>query len=87
MTLESIITILSSGTISGLVGYFTGKRKADAETDNQVIRNLELSVNVYAEIIQNLKDEIMQLNLKIQDLEAKIELLMKENQELKKTNL
>ena len=88
MNLETIITILGSGTFTGIIGYFTGKRKSTAETDSIVLKNLELSVNIYAEIIQDLKKEIEQLNIKIQDLERKIDELHKENKELKKlTNI
>ena len=83
MNIESIITILGSGTITAFVGYLTGKRKANAETDNQVIKNLELSVNIYAEIIQDLKKEIEGLNVRIQDLEKKIDELHEENKRLK----
>ena len=66
-----------------IVSFFTGKRKSNAETDNQVLKNLELSVSIYAEIIQNLKGEIEQLNLKIQELEKKIDELHEENKLLK----
>lgn len=54
-----------------------------AETDNQVLRNLELSVNLYKQIIDDLKSEIHDLNIKIQDLERKIDELHEENKKLK----
>ena len=81
--MESILTILGSNVIVAIVSFFTGKRKSNAETDNQVLKNLELSVSIYAEIIQNLKGEIEQLNLKIQELEKKIDELHEENKLLK----
>lgn len=83
MNIENILAILGSGTITGLIGYFTGKKKSDAETDNQVLRNLELSVNLYKEIIDDLKKEIEGLNVRIQDLEKKIDELHEENKRLK----
>lgn len=72
--------------ITTLIGYFVGKRKSNAETDNQVLRNLELSIGLYKNIIDDLRGEIRELNLKIQDLETKVEELMNENKHLKKYN-
>ncbi len=57
--------------VTTLIGYFVGKRKANAETDNQVLRNLELSIGLYKNIIDDLKQEIHELNIKVQDLEKK----------------
>lgn len=70
--------------VTTLIGYFVGKRKSNAETDNQVLRNLELSIGLYKNIIDDLKTEIQNLNIKIQDLETKVEMLMDENKKLKK---
>lgn len=69
--------------VTTLIGYFVGKRKSNAETDNQVLRNLELSIGLYKNIIDDLKVEIQNLNIKIQDLETKVESLMAENKKLK----
>jgi predicted nucleic acid-binding Zn-ribbon protein len=69
--------------VTTLIGYFVGKRKSNAETDNQVLRNLELSIGLYKNIIDDLKIEIQNLNIKIQDLEKKVESLMDENKKLK----
>lgn len=76
---QIIMTIVTT-----LIGYFVGKRKSNAETDNQVLRNLELSIGLYKNIIDDLKTEIQNLNIKIQDLETKVEMLMDENKKLKK---
>jgi peptidoglycan hydrolase CwlO-like protein len=72
--------------VTTLIGYFAGRRKASAETDNQVLRNLELSINLYKSIIDDLKEEIQSLNIKIQDLEKRVDALMTENKKLKKYN-
>lgn len=84
MTTE--ILLLISNVLTGIAGFFVGKRRSDAETDNQVLRNLELSVNLYKNIIDDLKAEIHELNVKIQQLEKKVEMLMDENRHLKKKN-
>ena len=77
------LLLLLSNTITAVAAWFVGRRKVNAETDNQVLKNLELSVNLYKEIIDSLKKEIEALNIKIQDLENKIDALVKENHELK----
>jgi peptidoglycan hydrolase CwlO-like protein len=80
------ILLLISNILTGVAGFFVGKRRSDAETDNQVLRNLELSISLYKNIIDDLKSEIHELNIKIQDLEKKVETLMDENKKLKYHN-
>jgi peptidoglycan hydrolase CwlO-like protein len=70
--------------VTTLIGYFAGRRKTNADTDNQVLRNLELSIGLYKNIIDDLKQEIHELNIKVQDLEKRVEDLMSENKRLKK---
>lgn len=84
--MNDTIILLISNVLTGVAGFFAGKRKTDAETDNQVLRNLELSVNLYKQIIDDLKKEIHDLNLQVQNLEMKVEELMTENKKLKRKN-
>lgn len=56
---------------------------SNAQTDNQILKNLELAMGVYQSLCENMKDEIVSLNLKIQDLEKKIDELHEENKRLK----
>jgi peptidoglycan hydrolase CwlO-like protein len=84
MSTELILVI--SNALTGIAAFFVGKRRSDAETDNQVLRNLELSIGLYKNIIDDLKQEIHELNIKVQDLEKRVEELMKENKHLKKYN-
>ena len=77
------IILIISNLLTGVAAWFVGRKKLSAETDNQVLKNLELSVSLYKDIIDSLKSEIESLNIKIQHLEDKIDALMKENQELK----
>lgn len=84
---DQIIMILTN-VITGVSAWFIGRRRMSAETDNQVLRNLELSVSLYKDIIESLKKEIHDLNIKIQELETKIDQLHRENKALKKkTNI
>ena len=82
MNIELLLII--SNILTGIAGWFVGKRRISAETDNQILKNLELSIGIYVKIIDDLKQEIQGLNLKIQDLEKKVEILMDENHKLKK---
>lgn len=79
---ETILLFLSNG-LTAVVAWFAGKRRTNAETDSVVLKNLELSVNLYAQIIRDLKTEIESLNVKIQALENKIDILHEENKALK----
>ena len=79
---EGTILIISNA-LTAIAGWFLGRRRSDAETDNQVLRNLELSIGLYKNIIDDLKNEIHELNIKVQDLEKKVDDLMIENRKLK----
>ena len=81
MNQEQLLII--SNAITGIAGWWVGKRRQQADTDNAVLRNLELSVNLYKTIIDDLKEEIHSLNIKIQELEKKIDELHAENKRLK----
>jgi peptidoglycan hydrolase CwlO-like protein len=80
------IFLIISNVLTGIASFFVGRRRSNAETDNQVLRNLELSIGLYKNIIDDLKQEIHELNNKIQDLEKRVEELMAENRKLKKYN-
>lgn len=82
------LLLIISNALTGIAAWFVGHKKQQAETDNSVLRNLEIAVNVYKTIIEDLKIEIQQLNVKVQELEKKIDELHEENKRLKsKANL
>lgn len=83
MIVNNMIEQIIMTVVTTLIGYFVGRRRTNADTDNQILRNLELSIGIYTKIIEDLKSEIHQLNHKVQDLENKVEELMKENKKLK----
>ena len=84
--MNDTILLFLSNALTGIAAWFVGKRKTNAETDNLVLSNLEKSMSIYQELIKNLKDEIHELNTKIQELELKVDMLMEENRKLKKRN-
>lgn len=77
------LLLLISNSITAIASFVVGRRKVQVDTDNSVLRNLEISVNLYKTIIDDLKSEIQALNLKIQDLEIKVDELHAENKKLK----
>jgi peptidoglycan hydrolase CwlO-like protein len=79
---ETIILFISNA-LTGIAAWFVGRRRQQAEVENQVLRNLELAIGLYKTMIDDLKEEIHSLNLKIQDLEKKIDELHQENKILK----
>jgi len=83
MNIETILTILGSNVITSIASYFAGKRKTKAETDNLILLNLEKSILLYSQIISDLRSEIELLNIKVQELEGKIDELHLENKKLK----
>jgi peptidoglycan hydrolase CwlO-like protein len=83
---ETILLFLSNA-ITGLAGWFVGRKRQQADTDNQVLRNLELAMGIYKNLIEDLKQEIHQLNIKIQDLEKKVDELHAENLKLKRNSI
>lgn len=87
INMNTEIILIISNLLTGVAGWFAGRRRSNAETDNQVLRNLELSIGLYKNIIDDLKQEIQGLNIKIQDLEKKVEELYKENKQLKRQKI
>ena len=75
--------VILGGFITGIGGWFIGRRKSAAETDNIVLKNLETSVNLYKLIIDNLRDEIQGLHIKMDEMETKIDELTQENKKLR----
>ena len=77
------LLLLISNTFTGIAAWFVSRKRQQADTDNQVLKNLELAVNLYKGIIDDLKQEIHDLNIKVQDLEKKIDELHEENKALR----
>jgi peptidoglycan hydrolase CwlO-like protein len=79
---ETIILFITN-TLTFIIAWVFGKRKNDADTDNLILKNLQVSIDIYREIIGDLQKEIENLNIKIQELERKIDVLHEENIKLK----
>ena len=77
------LLLIISNSLTGVAAWWVGRKRQQAETDNSILNNLSKSIGVYQTIIEDLKKEIHELNGKITELESKVDMLMKENRELK----
>ena len=80
MNYENIIIAV----ITGVISYFAGFRKSKKEIEGMTIINLEKSLQIYKEMIDDLSTRINNLNNQIKELDVKIDELMVENTNLKK---
>ena len=83
---ETILLFLSNA-LTGFAGWFVGRKRQQADTDNAILKNMELVISSYKVLIDDLKEEIHQLNIKIQDLEKKVDELHAENIKLKRNSI
>ena len=81
--MNETIILLISNTITGIAAWFVGKKRQQADTDNAILKNMELVISSYKVLIDDLRTEIRDLNIKIQELERKVDELHAENRKLK----
>ena len=79
---ETLILLISNG-LTAIAGWFVGRRRQQADTDNAILKNMELVISSYKVLIDDLKTEIQNLTIKVQELEGKIDRLHQENNMLK----
>jgi peptidoglycan hydrolase CwlO-like protein len=79
---EGIVLIISNA-LTAFASFFVGRRKTEADSDNVILNNLAASLQIYQTIIEDLKEEIHQLNIKVDQLEKKVDLLTEENTKLR----
>jgi peptidoglycan hydrolase CwlO-like protein len=79
---DNLILIVSNA-ITGIATFLVSKRQKQTQLENSILDNLSKSIGVYQTIIEDLKEEIHQLNLKVVKLEEKVTKLMDENKKLR----
>lgn len=77
------VLLLLSNSVTAVASWFVSRRRQQVETDNAVLKNLEISIGLYRQVIDDLKIEIGQLKRRISELEQKIDELHAENKKLK----
>ena len=79
---ENLLLIISNA-ITGIATFFVSRRQQETLLENTILDNLTKSIGVYQTIIEDLKEEIAELNLKVNKLEERITSLMEENKKLR----
>lgn len=70
--------------VTGFLTFLLGQQRGKKEIESITLSNLEKSVQIYQTIISDLKDEIINLNRKVDELQDKVDSMMEENHQLKK---
>ena len=90
VTIAKIKKIMDNTMITGLIAILTGvgsfiigQFKAKREIESMTITNVQKSVDVYRLLIDDLKGEITELLIKVEELEKKIDELHTENTQLR----
>ena len=78
---QIILTIVTT-----LIGYFVGYKKSQNEIEGGRLENLEKSIRIYQVVIDDLSKKVEELTGHIVRLEATIDSLKQENNNLKKYN-
>jgi len=67
------ITEIIIPAITGAITFVLGLKRGKAETESVVLQNLEKSITIYRTIIEDLREEIMNLNDKVDELQHKLD--------------
>jgi len=81
--MDNTILALITSSITGVVTFFVGVAKTKKELEGMALNNVEKSLDIYSVIIDDLKGQIKELLVKVNELEEKVDSLTKENHELK----
>jgi peptidoglycan hydrolase CwlO-like protein len=79
---NTLITMIAS-SFSGVAAFLVGQRKARKEVESMSLQNIEDSIKIYKTIIDDLKNNIMELQKQVDILQNKVDNLMEENHQLK----
>ena len=79
---SNFITILIS-SVTGVVTYLVGHRRAKKEIEGLALTNVEKSLTIYNSIISDLRNQVEILLTRVNELETKIDELKEENHTLK----
>lgn len=80
---EYLMTLIGSA-VSGVAAFYFGMKKNQREVEELGLRNVERSLAIYNDIIEDLKEEIADLRNEISRLERLVEELRTENERLHK---
>lgn len=70
--------------VTGFLTFLLGQQRGKKEVESIHLANIEKGLSIYQNIVEDLKQEILQLNKKVDVLQDKVDALMAENHKLKK---
>ena len=82
--MDSNIITVAIALVTSITSFIFGQQKAKREIESMTITNVQKSVDVYREIIEDLRGEVSELLIKVNQLEDKIDELHSENSQLRK---
>lgn len=81
---DLLIALFSSGIISYVLGWLSGKKKSRADLEGKRLENLETSIEIYERVHEELKEQLQTLGQRCKVLSDEISVLRLENISLKK---
>ena len=85
MTMQGLIALLlSSGAISGALGWILGRKRKEVELEGKRLENVESTIEIYERVHIELKTQLETLSRKCTTLSEQITQLQTENESLKK---
>jgi peptidoglycan hydrolase CwlO-like protein len=82
--MDSNIITVAIALVTSITSFIFGQHKAKREIESMTITNVQKSVDVYREIIEDLRGEVSELLIKVNQLEDKIDELHSENSQLRR---
>ena len=82
--MDSNIITIAIALVTSITSFIFGQHKAKREIESMTITNVQKSVDVYREIIEDLRGEVSELLIKVNQLEDKIDELHSENSQLRR---
>jgi len=78
------ITDVIIPAVTSFLSFLLGQQKGKKEVESLHLANIEKALSIYQHIVEDLKEEILHLNQKVDVLQDKVDALMEENHKLKK---
>lgn len=78
------ITDVIIPAVTSFLSFLLGQQKGKKEVESLHLANIEKALSIYQHIVEDLKEEILHLNKKVDVLQDKVDALMEENHKLKK---
>lgn len=68
--------------VAGLVGWFTGRRKQNAETKTDELANVTEAIKIWREMAEDFKTQLTEKDSALNDLKVQMQVITDQNKEL-----